>query len=57
MPSSNIVIDANGTKNWYLNGRRHREGGPAIEYASGLKYWYYEGNPVNSPSLESDGFS
>jgi len=25
---------------WYLNGKRHREDGPAIEYADGSKSWY-----------------
>ena len=32
--------DANGTKYWYLNGKLHREDGPAIEYANGEKQWY-----------------
>ena len=25
---------------WYLNGRRHREDGPAVEWANGYKEWY-----------------
>ena len=25
---------------WYLNGKYHREDGPAIEYADGSKSWY-----------------
>jgi|SRR5579859_6218621 len=29
-----------GTKRWLLNGKLHRENGPAIEYADGTKYWY-----------------
>ena len=28
-----------GSKSWYLNGKRNREGS-AIEYASGDKCWY-----------------
>jgi len=28
---------------WYLNGKRHREDGPAIEYADGSKEWYLNG--------------
>ena len=28
---------------WYLNGKRHREHGPAIEYASGSKEWWLNG--------------
>ena len=29
----------NGSKHWYLNGKLHREDGPAIEYANGSKEW------------------
>lgn len=32
-----------GTKIWYLNGERHREDGPAVEYANGDKEWYLNG--------------
>ena len=32
-----------GTKEWHLNGKRHREDGPAYECASGHKYWYLNG--------------
>ena len=28
---------------WFLNGKRHREDGPACEYAIGRKYWYKNG--------------
>jgi len=35
------VIRADGTKEWYWNGLRHREGGlPAIIRADGVKKWY-----------------
>ena len=29
-----------GAKEWYQNGKRHRDNGPAIEYADGSKFWY-----------------
>ena len=32
-----------GTKAWYLNGKLHREDGPALEYSSGTKEWYLNG--------------
>ena len=39
-----LAVDSkNGHKQWWLNGRRHREGGPAIEYSNGGKYWYLNG--------------
>ena len=28
---------------WFLNGKLHREDGPAIEYANGTKFWYLNG--------------
>jgi len=31
---------ANGAKEWYLNGKLHREDGPAVELASGNKAWF-----------------
>jgi hypothetical protein len=35
-----VKVWANGTKYWYLNGERHREDGPAIEYSDGGKSWF-----------------
>jgi len=32
-----------GTKCWYLNNKKHREDGPAIEYTSGIKDWFLNG--------------
>ena len=39
-----------GTKAWYLNGKLHREDGPAIEYADGTKAWC-----LNSKLHREDG--
>ena len=38
-----VKVNDNGDKYWYLNGERHREDGPAIEYHDGTKYWYLNG--------------
>jgi uncharacterized protein (UPF0216 family) len=35
-----IVIDDNGNEYWYLNGKLHREDGPAAIYADGTQYWF-----------------
>jgi len=35
-----VKIHDNGTKEWYLNGKLHREDGPAVEYADGTKFWF-----------------
>ena len=37
------VTGINGTKRWYLNGKFHREDGPAIEYTNGQYGWYLNG--------------
>ena len=48
---------SNGSKFWYLNGKRHRTDGPACEYANGNKEWYLNGvfirnNRSNNKSQE-----
>lgn len=43
---SELTIDERGNQRWYLNGKLHREDGPAIEYCNnGDKYWLIEGRP------------
>jgi len=51
---SECKIDAYGIKRWYLNGKRHREDGPACEYASGSKCWKLNGKiqRENGPAIE-----
>ena len=39
-----VEVYEDGSRNWYLNGKRHREGGPAVEYNGGYKAWYLNGN-------------
>jgi len=53
-----VHVDDNGTKEWYLNGERHRTDGPAIECADGDKLWYLNGKCHRSdgPAVErADG--
>ena len=38
-----VKVWGNGSESWYLNGKLHREDGPAREYASGDKFWYLNG--------------
>ena len=38
-----LIIDANGSKNWYVNDKRHRTDGPAVELPSGSKFWFIDG--------------
>jgi hypothetical protein len=40
----NIIIDTyDGSRDWYFNGKLHREDGPAIEWTNGEKLWYTNG--------------
>jgi hypothetical protein len=50
-----LIESANGDKCWYLNGKRHREDGPAIEYANGSKFWYLNDklHREDGPAIES----
>jgi hypothetical protein len=36
----------NNSRAWYLNGKFHREDGPAVEWASGDKAWFLNGEKV-----------
>ena len=42
------------TKRWYLNGKRHRENEPAVEYPYGDKTWFKNGefHRENGPAIE-----
>jgi hypothetical protein len=48
------IENADGSKEWYLNGVRHRTDGPAIEYANGSKEWYLNGvlHRTDGPAIE-----
>ena len=52
------IEDADGTRHWYLNGKRHRENGPALEWADGTGSWYLNDklHREGGPALEgTDG--
>lgn len=58
MKTYTVEVEENGTRKWYLNGRLHREGGPAIEYANGTRGWYLNGvlHREDGPAVEyADG--
>ena len=37
-----LVEQGDGTLTWWFNGLRHREDGPAIEWANGTRSWHLE---------------
>ena len=50
-----VRIYPNGHKYWYLNGKRHREDGPAFESSNGDKEWWLMGkrHREDGPAIES----
>ena len=53
-----VRVYKDGTKFWYLNGKYHREDGPACEYAHGTKLWFLNGeyHREDGPAVEyADG--
>jgi hypothetical protein len=47
-----VRVYTNGTKDWFLNGKLHREDGPAIEWSNGDKFWY-----LNNEYLTQEEFN
>ena len=50
-----VKVYPNGDKEWYLNGKLHREDGPAVEWADGYKEWFLNGklHREDGPAVES----
>jgi hypothetical protein len=49
-----LVEHSNGSKYWYLNGKLHREDGPAIEHSSGNKFWWLNGKEISLETKSED---
>tara|TARA_R110000824_G_scaffold75436_1_gene191487 strand:- start:532 stop:912 length:381 start_codon:yes stop_codon:yes gene_type:complete len=49
-----VKVSSDGSKHWYLNNKRHREDGPAVEYSDGTKSWYLNGkrHREDGPAIE-----
>jgi len=41
-----------GTKFYHFNNKFHREDGPAVEYVSGDKYWFLDGEQLDCETQE-----
>ena len=53
-PEPVCKTDGNGTKYWYIEGKRHRADGPAVEWANGDKEWYFNDklHRADGPAVE-----
>jgi hypothetical protein len=49
-----VKVDDNGDRSWRLNGKLHRENGPAIEWANGDRFWWLNGqlHREDGPAIE-----
>jgi hypothetical protein len=49
-----VKVYADGHKHWFLNGKTHREDGPAVEDTDGSKYWWLNGerHREDGPAIE-----
>jgi hypothetical protein len=45
-----VKVYADGSKYWYLNGKIHREDGPAVAHSDGFKSWW-----LNNKRHREDG--
>ena len=54
MKTYTVKVQDNGDKFWFLNGKLHREDGPAIEWADGTNHWYRNGklHREDGPAVE-----
>ena len=49
-----LVIDPDGSKHWWVDGKRHRTDGPAVEWITGSKRWYVDGklHRTDGPAID-----
>lgn len=54
MSQPELKIEQDGSKFWYLNGKYHREDGPAVEDSNGTKGWFLNGeyHREDGPAIE-----
>jgi hypothetical protein len=59
IPLTGVIKRGDGGRHWFLNGKRHRIGGPAIVRPNGRKEWYLNGkrHRTDGPAVErADGY-
>jgi hypothetical protein len=49
-----MTVDAEGVRRWTVNGKAHRDDGPALEYPDGTKVWFQFGmrHRADGPAVE-----
>ena len=54
MKEYTVKVFNNGGREWYLNGKLHREDGPALDRVNGTKSWWLNGqlHREDGPAIE-----
>ena len=49
-----MIEDADGTREWWVNGELHRDDGPAVENVDGTRMWWVNGkiHRTDGPAIE-----
>ena len=49
-----VRVSDSGDICWYLDGKFHREDGPAVEYANGNKFWYLNNKAYTEEEFKAE---
>jgi hypothetical protein len=58
-PGDGLRVCPDGTKEWFINGEKHRDDGPAVEWPNGAREWWRRGlrHRDDGPAIEKpDGY-
>jgi hypothetical protein len=50
-----MIVYADGSREWHLDGHLHREDGPAVEWSGGAKEWFLNGKRHRSDGPAYEG--
>ena len=50
------MVEYADRREWHLDGQRHREDGPAVEYANGSRAWWIDGEKLTEEEFNTHRF-
>ena len=53
MKEYQVKVHDNGDRFWYVNGKLHRENGPAIEGVNGYRAWWVNGKELTEQEFNN----
>ena len=48
-----VRVHSDGTKYWCIDGKLHREDGPAVEFVDGTKEWWLNGKQLTEEEFNA----